>query len=65
MRIPEELIHLIWQLRLYDSTELQTTNHERIQILNCGYANKHAGPDFTDAKIIIGKPLGQGRLKFI
>ena len=63
MRIPEELIHLIWQLRLYDSTKLQTTNHERIQILNCGYANKHAGPDFTDAKIIIGETTWAGQVE--
>lgn len=63
MRIPEELIHLIWQLRLYDSTELQTNDHQSIQILNCGYANKHAGPDFTDAKIIIGQTTWVGQVE--
>lgn len=63
MRIPEELIHLIWQLRLYDSAELQTTDHEPIQVLNGGYANKHAGPDFTNAKIVIGQTTWVGQVE--
>lgn len=63
MRIPEELIHLIWQFRLYDGTGLQTTDHQPIRILNCGYPSKHAGPDFTDAKIMIGQTTWVGQVE--
>ncbi|WP_113662752.1 DUF2851 family protein [Pedobacter nanyangensis] len=63
MHLPESFLHFIWQFRLYNSTALQTSDHRPVQVLNCGYPNKHAGPDFTDAKIIIGQTTWVGQVE--
>jgi len=63
MLFPEEFLHLVWQFRLYDAQLLQTVDGKSLRILNCGFPNKHAGPDFTNAKIIIGETTWVGQVE--
>ena len=63
MRFPEEFLHFVWQFRLYDAQQLQTVDGKPLQVLNCGFPNKHAGPDFTNAKIIIGQTTWVGQVE--
>lgn len=53
MNFPEEFLHFIWQFRLYGNQKLKTTIGETIEVLQQGTLNKNAGPDFTNAKLII------------
>lgn len=59
----EEFLHYIWQHRLFDKNNLQTTNNEKIQVLNPGILNKNAGPDFFNARIKIGEILWSGNVE--
>lgn len=63
MRFPEEFLHFVWQFRLYDTQQLHTVDGKPLKVLNCGFPNKHAGPDFTSAKIIIGETTWVGQVE--
>lgn len=63
MRFPEEFLHFVWQFRLYDTLQLQTGDGKSLKILNCGFPNKNAGPDFTTAKIIIDETTWVGQVE--
>lgn len=51
--IPEELLHFIWQFRLYQGVNLRCTNGEELQVLQVGQANSNAGPDFLYSKLLL------------
>ncbi|MBB2149195.1 DUF2851 family protein [Pedobacter gandavensis] len=55
MRFPESFLHFIWQFRLFKALNLFCTTGEPLVILAVGMANKHAGPDFSQAKLSIGE----------
>ena len=59
----EELLHYVWQHRLFATEQLKTTNGETIEIIDCGKKNEDAGPDFFNAKIKIGKTLWVGNVE--
>ena len=63
MGFPEEFLHFVWQFRLYDTLQLQTVDGKALKILNCGFPNKDAGPDFTNAKIIIDGTTWVGQVE--
>jgi hypothetical protein len=50
----EELLHFIWQYKLLKPGKLVTTKGNFIKILHPGELNKHAGPDFFNARIEMG-----------
>lgn len=60
----ENLLQFIWQFRLYDSSKPLLTNEglEAI-VIHPGSLNKHAGPDFLEAKIKIGNTLWVGNIE--
>jgi hypothetical protein len=60
----ENLLQFIWQFRLYDSSRPLLTNEglEAI-VVHPGSLNKHAGPDFLEAKIKIGNTLWVGNIE--
>jgi len=60
---PEAFLHYIWQLKLFDLSNLRTVDDEPIQLLHTGILNKHAGPDFTNARIRIGTTLWAGSVE--
>jgi hypothetical protein len=51
----ESLLHYIWQFQYFDHADLKTSTGEQVQILNPGFRNSNAGPDFSDARIRIGQ----------
>lgn len=63
MNFPEEFLHFIWQFRLYSAQNLSTTIGEFIKVLQQGSVNKNAGPDFSNAKLIIGDTTWVGNVE--
>ncbi|MGB4774069.1 MAG: DUF2851 family protein [Daejeonella sp.] len=63
MLFAEDFLHYLWKLRLFNQLDLKTTAGETLEILSPGIHNKHAGPDFENAKIRIGKTLWAGNVE--
>jgi hypothetical protein len=59
----ESILHYVWQNKLFWSHDLQTTDGERLEIIDVGRNNTDAGPDFFNAKIRIGKTLWAGNVE--
>jgi len=59
----EEFLQYIWNYRLFDKTNLQTTDGEAITVINQGLLNTDGGPDFFNAKISIGNTLWAGNIE--
>lgn len=63
MVFKEELLHYIWQFRLYQSLELLSADGEKIKVIGVGQHNKDAGPDFLYSKIQIGSTEWVGHVE--
>lgn len=63
MNFPEEFLHFIWQFRLYEYKNLVTAAGETVEVLQQGSLNKNAGPDFSNAKLIISKTTWVGNVE--
>ena len=61
--ISEELFQHIWQFRLFTQSGLSTLEGEVVHIDHPGQLNRHAGPDFTAARIRIGHTLWVGNVE--
>lgn len=59
----EKLFQFIWQFQYFNRGELRTTAGEIVEILNPGQFNTNQGPDFSDARIRIGKTLWVGSVE--
>ncbi|WP_227807452.1 DUF2851 family protein [Lutibacter profundi] len=59
----ENLLHFVWKLQLFSPMKLQSTKGEFIQVVASGIENKNTGPDFLNAKIVIGKQLWAGNVE--
>lgn len=47
----ESFLHYIWQFQYFDKKDLRCSTGEEIVVLNPGFKNTHAGPDFYNAKL--------------
>lgn len=56
----EKLFQYIWQYRYYHADGLCTTDGSPVQVVYPGDANTDQGPDFSQARIIIGHTLWAG-----
>ncbi|MCX2479568.1 DUF2851 family protein [Pedobacter sp. MC2016-15] len=63
MRLNEDFLHYIWQYRLLTSLDLYCTNGSKLEIIDPGAFNTHAGPDFSTAKLRIGGTLWAGNVE--
>ena len=63
IHLTEDILHFVWNLSLFDSKDLFTTENEEIHILKKGIVNKNSGPDFTDAVIKIGNTIWAGQVE--
>jgi len=63
MQIKEELLYHIWLFRLFDFKRLHSTNGEEIEIIETGFRNTNAGPDFIMSKIRINNQLWVGNIE--
>jgi hypothetical protein len=59
----EDLLHYVWRLQSYNNKQLRTTDGDSIQVIQPGYLNTNAGPDFLDARIRIGATLWAGNVE--
>ena len=59
----EDLLQYIWRFQYFNSSELFTSSGEPVQIIHPGSYNSNQGPDFTGAKIKIGKTLWAGNVE--
>ena len=58
--VTEHLIQLLWRNGLYNKNTLITTNGLQVTIIKPGRLNRSAGPDFKNAKIILGRQTKVG-----
>jgi hypothetical protein len=63
MNFQEEFLHFIWWMKLYGVRELRTTTGDRIEVIRQGILNRHAGPDFSNARIKIGATTWVGNVE--
>jgi hypothetical protein len=61
--IKEDILQFIWEIRMFDQKELKTTCGRDVTILSPGRQNFDAGPDFFNAKIIIGNMIWAGNVE--
>ncbi len=59
----ERLLQFIWQFQYFNRNELQTTTGDLVQLIFPGNFNSNQGPDFSDAKIRIGKTIWVGSVE--
>ncbi|MBE0423059.1 MAG: DUF2851 family protein [Lutibacter sp.] len=59
----ENLLHFVWKLKLFSTTNLESTNGEIIEIISAGTSNLNAGPDFLNAKLVINNQLWAGNVE--
>ncbi|MDH5597474.1 MAG: DUF2851 family protein [Cyclobacteriaceae bacterium] len=59
----EAFLHFIWQHQYYDSFQLSTTAGEEVKVIRTGLLNSDSGPDFSEAKVRIGKVLWTGSIE--
>jgi len=63
MLFPEDFLHYIWKFRLFDRTDLQTTNGDIVEVFSAGMHNTDSGPDFGNARIKIGDTTWAGNVE--
>ena len=51
---PEQLLHFVWQGLRFDVRDLRTTADIPVEILHPGTWNHNQGPDFLNARLLIG-----------
>ncbi|GHE30566.1 DUF2851 family protein [Sphingobacterium griseoflavum] len=61
--VAEELLHFIWQFRLFNQLELYSTDGEEINIQFVGELNRDAGPDFLYARVSVGTEHWTGHIE--
>lgn len=59
----EDFLHYCWKFKYFTNYPLKTTTGESIEILATGFHNHNAGPDFSQAKIKIGKTIWAGNVE--
>lgn len=59
----EALLHHIWKFKRFDHTQLRVNNGASLKIVHYGIHNFGGGPDFLNARIIIGDTLWVGHVE--
>ena len=59
----EKLLHFIWQFQYYNKSSLTTVSGDALHILFQGNLNRDQGPDFTDARVMIGGTVWAGMIE--
>lgn len=59
----EEFLHYVWQFGLFNRNALQTSDGRDVVVLNSGAHNAHAGPDFFNARLVIGGTTWVGNVE--
>ncbi|MFV0554099.1 MAG: DUF2851 family protein [Mangrovibacterium sp.] len=59
----EEFLHFLWKHKLYDQQAMCTQSGKTLQVISPGFQNNDAGPDFTNARIIIDETVWVGNVE--
>ena len=59
----ERLLQFIWQFQYFNKNELTTADGEAVQVIIPGQHNHNQGPDFSNAKILIGNTTWAGTIE--
>ncbi|MBL7797724.1 MAG: DUF2851 family protein [Saprospiraceae bacterium] len=59
----EDFLHFLWRWRRFDAHDLRTTDGQALEVLHPGELNRHAGPDFFNARVRIGDTLWAGNVE--
>lgn len=59
----EAFLHYVWQYQYFDRADFCTTAGETISILQPGFKNSNAGPDFLNAKIKVADVVWIGHVE--
>ncbi|MGK2864219.1 MAG: DUF2851 family protein [Chitinophagaceae bacterium] len=59
----ERLLQFIWQFQYFNKGHLNTSEGEDIQVIFPGQLNNNQGPDFLNAKVIIGNTTWAGTIE--
>ncbi|MFZ5940028.1 MAG: DUF2851 family protein [Bacteroidota bacterium] len=62
-RIPEDFLQYIWRYRLMDEKQLALADGTPVRIVDQGTLNRDSGPDFFNARIIIGNTTWAGNVE--
>jgi hypothetical protein len=61
--VQEDFLHYLWKFQFFTHKELFTSDHRSIQVFNAGAYNVNSGPDFFNAKVLIGGQLWAGNIE--
>ncbi|MBN2863500.1 MAG: DUF2851 family protein, partial [Bacteroidales bacterium] len=59
----EEFLHYLWKYSLYDPDKLFDNEGNKITVISPGEYNRDSGPDFFNARLIIGKTEWAGNVE--
>ncbi|MFK5880024.1 MAG: DUF2851 family protein [Flavobacteriaceae bacterium] len=59
----EDLLHYLWQFKLFYTSNLKTTNGDNLDVVLVGNPNSNSGPDFFNAQLRIDKQLWAGNVE--
>lgn len=59
----EDFLAFVWRYQYFESTDLQTDGGEKLKILSVGMPNKDAGPDFSQARIVLSDVVWAGSVE--
>lgn len=59
----EEFLHHIWKYSLFNKNGLRTIDGRTVNLISAGYHNQDAGPDFFNAKVMLGETVWAGNVE--
>jgi len=62
-KISEDFIQYIWKFQRFTSPGLRTASGQKVEVIQPGTHNRHGGPDFLHAQILIDDTLWNGHVE--
>jgi hypothetical protein len=59
----EDILSFIWRYQYYETANLYTDHGQRLTVMRTGYKNINAGPDFSEASVVIDDVLWHGSVE--
>lgn len=59
----EQLLHYCWKHKMFPLQGLKTIDNQSVEVIDTGLHNRHAGPDFFNAKLKINGTLWVGNVE--
>ncbi len=59
----EDYLHYLWQFQKFNSLDLKTVEGSKVQVISPGLQNQLSGPDFFNARLLIGNQEWAGNVE--